>query len=405
MSTIKTPGFYIVEKSTFPNSVVEVSTAVPAFIGHTERAISGNQSLLNKPWKITSMAEFQTYFGGPSQDLGKYLLYYSMMLFYANGGGSCYIVSVGDFKTEITSERLISGIEELVCEHEPTLLVIPETTLLPDVVSSAKVHMAMLSHCGFKMKNRIAILDIYEGYKERNDPSGDKVLEFRESIGDKYLDFGVAYYPWINTTIIMPQDLNGLEELNLMPPGSAMAGIYTMIDNTRGVWKAPANVKINRVLSPSVNITNQDQEDLNVPLNGKSINAIRFFTGEGTIVWGARTLDGNSHDWRYINVRRTIIMLEESIKASCRAYVFEPNVADTWAKIKVMITNFLTGVWRRGGLVGASPEDAFRVQVGLGESMTDKDILEGVLRIKLLVAIMRPGEFLEITFHQQMQRS
>lgn len=279
-------------KSNFPNSVVEVSTAVPAFIGHTERAISGNQSLLNKPWRITSMAEFQTYFGGPSQDLGKYLLYYSMMLFYANGGGSCYIVSVGDYKTEITSERLISGIEELVCEHEPTLLVIPETTLLPDVVSSAKVHMAMLSHCGCKMKNRIAILDIYEGYKERNDPSGDKVLEFRESIGDKYLDFGVAYYPWINTTIIMPQDLNGLEELNLMPPGSAMAGIYTMIDNTRGVWKAPANVKINRVLSPSVNITNQDQEDLNVPLNGKSINAIRFFTGEGTIVWGRGHLTG-----------------------------------------------------------------------------------------------------------------
>ena len=111
--------------------------------------------------------------------------------------------------------------------------------------------------------------------------------------------------------------------LNLLPPGGAMAGVYTMVDNSRGVWKAPANVSLNAVLSPSINITHENQEDLNVDIEGKSINAIRTFIGQGTLVWGARTLDGNSLDWRYISVRRMIIFLRESIKLAMKAYVFD----------------------------------------------------------------------------------
>jgi phage tail sheath protein FI len=129
-----------------------------------------------------------------------------------------------------------------------------------------------------------------------------------------------------------------------------MAGVYTLVDNSRGVWKAPANVSLASVVSPSVNITHDEQEDLNVTTAGKSINAIRSFIGEGTLVWGARTLDGNSLDWRYINVRRTMIMLEESLRLATKAYVFEPNVSGTWVTIKSMASNFLTGIWKRGGL-------------------------------------------------------
>jgi phage tail sheath protein FI len=184
-----------------------------------------------------------------------------------------------------------------------------------------------------------------------------------------------------------------------------MAGVYTMVDNSRGVWKAPANVSLNAVVSPAVNINHEEQEDLNVTTQGKSINAIRTFIGEGTLVWGARTLDGNSLDWRYINVRRTMIMLEESIRLATKAYVFEPNVANTWVTIKSMIRNFLTGIWKRGGLAGAVPDDAFSVFVGLGETMTAEDILEGILRVTVLVAVSRPAEFIEITFQQQMQKS
>ena len=193
--------------------------------------------------------------------------------------------------------------------------------------------------------------------------------------------------------------------LNLLPPSASMAGIYTMIDNTRGVWKAPANVSLNYVIRPEVSIGNLEQEDLNVPVNGKAINAIRTFIGEGIKVWGARTLDGNSLDWRYINVRRTMLFLEESVKSASRAYVFEPNDANTWISMKCMIENFLRGVWKKGGLAGATPEDAFSVHIGLGDTMTAEDLLEGVMRIKVLVAISRPAEFLEITFQQQMQKS
>jgi phage tail sheath protein FI len=178
-----------------------------------------------------------------------------------------------------------------------------------------------------------------------------------------------------------------------------------MVDNSRGVWKAPANVSLNGVVSPAVNITHDEQEDLNVTIQGKSINAILSFIGEGVLVWGARTLDGNSLDWRYINVRRTMIMLEESVRLATKAYVFEDNNARTWVTIKSMIRNFLTGIWKRGGLAGSSPDDAFSVFVGLGETMTPEDILEGIMRVTVLVAITRPAEFIEITFQQQMQKS
>jgi phage tail sheath protein FI len=193
--------------------------------------------------------------------------------------------------------------------------------------------------------------------------------------------------------------------LNQLPPASAMAGIYTMVDNTRGVWKAPANVSLNAVVRPLVNITHEDQEDLNVSLTGKSINAIRSFIGEGVLVWGARTLDGNSQDWKYINVRRTMIMLEQSVKAASKAYVFEPNDAGTWSTVKSMIENFLYSQWKSGALAGSVPADAYSVHVGLGDTMTADDILDGIMRITFLVAISRPAEFIEITFQQQMQKS
>lgn len=495
---MKTPGVYVVEKNAFPNSVVEVATAVPAFIGYTQKAANGNKSLLNKPWRISSMAEFRSYFGDapkPQFELGdlgeedsssaisfngnkyivkrkdKYTLYYNMLLFYANGGGPCYIVSVGDYSSTVERKSLEEGIEPLVKEQEPTMLVIPEAVTLSDAVNCYALQYAALTHCGDKMRNRIALLDIYGGYKDREPGVGDVVKAFREGIGSKFLDFGAAYYPWVNTSIVQENELDyenldiiRLKELlteelelanisvdkkgqvtayiesikeglpylernmlhkifsqisklyaeimkemrltlNMLPASAAMAGVITTVDNTKGVWKAPANVSIANVISPTLNISHEEQEDLNVPLSGKSINAIRTFTGEGIKVWGARTLDGNSLDWRYINVRRTMIMLEESVRNAARAYVFDPNEANTWVNVKSMIANFLNGIWKRGGLAGAVPDDAYSVFVGLGETMTPEDILEGIMRISVQVAIVRPAEFIEITFQQQMQKS
>jgi hypothetical protein len=193
--------------------------------------------------------------------------------------------------------------------------------------------------------------------------------------------------------------------MNLLPSAAALAGIYTMVDNNRGVWKSPANVSLNAVIKPAVEISHEEQDNLNVHVSGKSINAIRTFSGVGTLVWGARTLDGNSLDWQYINVRRTIIMLEQSIKLALRSYVFEPNDANTWITVKSMIVNFLTEKWKQGALAGSSPEDAFDVQIGLGSTMTGLDILQGKMLVSVKLAIVRPAEFIVVTFQQQMQKS
>ncbi|MFJ3047923.1 phage tail sheath family protein [Herbaspirillum chlorophenolicum] len=522
MAQYKTPGVYVVEKNAFPNSVVEVATAVPAFIGYTEFSDNKGTSLAQKAWRITSMAEFNAYYGGPPQSKfsinplpaadpkappvtgdfsitdsatkqrteyelkaegTSYILYYSMLLFFMNGGGPCYIVSVGHYGDDLDADKISAGIDTLLKEQEPTMVLVPDAVRL-SAQDCTTVQTNALMHCGFKMRNRIALLDVYDGYKDRQDPAGDCVGAFREAVGTNFLDFGTAYYPWVNTSIVKEKDIDFTvitnldvltdllkkelspitdaanptpaakvkidqlnaalaaitsdwtksqdpatdkqtlnktllavsslypqiilaiqKKLNLLPPAAGMAGLYTMVDNTRGVWKAPANISMNGVVSPTVAISNDEQEDLNVTTQGKSINAIRSFIGEGVLVWGARTLDGNSLDWRYVSVRRTMIMIEESLKQACKAYVFEPNTANTWVTIKSMARNFLTSVWKRGGLAGASPDDAFSVFVGLGETMTADDILEGLLKVSILVAVSRPAEFIEITFQQQMQKS
>ena len=131
----------------------------------------------------------------------------------------------------------------------------------------------------------------------------------------------------------------------ILPPSAAIAGIYARVDRDRGVWKAPANVSVSSVIGPVSKISHQAQEDLNVdPTAGKSINAIREFTGKGTLVWGARTLAGNDNEWRYVPVRRLFNLIEESTQKATAFAVFEPNDATTWLKVKAMIESYLYGL-------------------------------------------------------------
>jgi hypothetical protein len=495
MAEYMTPGVYIEEMDGFPNSVVQVETSLPAFIGYTEKAEYKGEQLAGSAVRVTSLKDFETFFGGSSAvkfllmedkgatpsrtsvqlSTGKYVvsakpgtlfyLYDSMRLFFANGGRSCYIVSVGDYSKPPQLGALEAGINALVKVQEPTMLCIPDGLLLheDEYYLLAK---SMLAHCS-DMQNRIALLDVYDGattdVKDLHAP--DNVIDrFRSGIGDSGLSYGAAYYPWLRTTIVQNGEVNftnfydlsayfeaaivdkvdailarykdadevskdavekqahnallmisknyttlmnaATAALNILPPGPAMAGVYAVVDMNRGVWKAPANVGLNAVVSPTVNLRNADQDTLNVDATGgKSINTIRSFPGEGVLVWGARTLDGNSPEWRYINVRRTLIMIEQSAKLAARAYVFEPNDANSWVMVKAMIENFLNSLWRQGGLAGSTPGDAYSVQVGLGQTMTADDILNGIMNITVLVAVMRPAEFIVITFQQQMQKS
>ena len=147
-----------------------------------------------------------------------------------------------------------------------------------------------------------------------------------------------------------------------------------------------------------------DQGGLNVdPVTGMSINAIRSFPGRGpAIVWGARTLAGNDNEWRYISVRRFFFMVEQSIKDALEPFVFETNDVNTWTKVTAMISTYLTELWRQGALMGTTTKDAFVVQVGLGITMTQQDVLDGRMIVLIQLAVVRPAEFIVLQFEQLM---
>ena len=192
--------------------------------------------------------------------------------------------------------------------------------------------------------------------------------------------------------------------VKIQPPSGAIAGMMTTLDTTEGIWKAPANVSLVSIWDVTLTISHQAQEFLNLDsISGKSICAIRNFPGKGPLVWGARTLDGNNNDWRYINVVRTLTMIEQSCKLALEAFVFEPNDSNTWLRIKNMFSRYLEGLWRQGGIVGTTPDDGIFVLIGLNQSMTQADLDSGRLRCQIGVAISRPAEFTVITLEQKME--
>lgn len=188
-----------------------------------------------------------------------------------------------------------------------------------------------------------------------------------------------------------------------MPPSPYMVGIYSKLDNSSGVWTPPANIAPVGVRGPAVTITSKQQENMNVDAKaGKSVNAIRAFTGKGTLVWGARTNNGNSMDWRYINVRRLFNSMERDISIALEAYVFKPNVHNTWVEVKTSIESYLYGLYLSGAFAGTTPATSYQVLIGLGETMTDEDVLNGYMRVSIMVAPVRPAEFIVLTFSQMV---
>lgn len=680
----KTPGVYVEEIPKFPPSIAPVETAIPVFIGYTEKALRNNEKLEMKPTRIESIAEYELLFGiFPPQNLEVYLdtddrvvgakakkgflLYDSLRMFYGNGGGNCYIVSVGNYNATLDKSKLVEGINAVAIEDEPTMLLFPDAASLTGN-ELHDVQIEALMQCN-KLKDRVTLCDTKNSGNFKDD-----VKALRDTIGINNLKYGMAYGPWINTSLPrfvyhrsitlkrndtsgtaislkqlatetavkqvladvedaekavdtlrhaeeeaagagktwadefkkrsdtysasadttlaglqdelrnmydllartvasvrgMTNDLptevttgspnpdtnqtadfklksdlskyietvkvksdifNGLaqhynylrgattgnikiftddpaadetanptnpttnllksilllgytdaaaflgtnfpdssnpyaaatdemakaniardaavkasstiiaffrfaqasaaeyekkfnealltnfsvyksivnkatEQLNLLPPSGAIAGVYSAVDRERGVWKAPANVSLNMVIAPAEKISQDQQAEYNIDVNaGKSINIIRAFTGKGTLVWGARTLAGNDNEWRYVSVRRFFNFVEESVKKATEQFVFEPNDANTWVKVQAMIENFLTTLWRQGALQGIKPEHAFYVAVGLGKTMTALDILEGRMVVEIGMAAVRPAEFIILKFSHKMAES
>ena len=514
-NSLKAPGVYIDEITALPSPIVSVPSSVPVFIGYTQKADKDGQSLTGVPVRISSVLEFERLFGSgpepllsfegissagmaePVVDLmaGSYALrrvtpafrlFQNLVLYFLNGGGPCYIISVGHHDEVPDATTLIAGVNGLDNEAEPSLVLVPDAVSLDSLAECVTVQQAVLAHCA-RSGSRFAILDVYDGYRSRRQ-GADCIAEYRGALGSNHLDYGAAYYPWLYSTsptysdptfrnldsqsrsalaeviakeLGVPVDVEsgavvdpdarktqtllkilagrdepelsptepewsdesvdealrkrssayrqfvrqGSEFLSLTPPGGAVAGLYVSVDTGRGVWQSPANVSLNGIARPAVSISDDDQQDLNVSPQGKSINAIRTFAGRGVLVWGGRTLDGNDNQWRYISMRRTTIMVEKSIRRAAKAYVFSPNDARTWTAMKTVISGFLDDIWKQGGLRGSKPEHAYAVKLGLGETMTEQDVLQGRLRIQVMMALLRPAEFIVIDISLQMEGS
>lgn len=358
---------------------------------------------------------------------------------------------------------LQAALATLNARTDVTLYVVPEATLLPDADASA-LTQALLAQSA-ALGNCVSLIDVKGGLRPDPQTWTRDIAAFRRSTGDIGLDSGAAYYPFLVTTLrsgtLDYTDLDGGDARSLLPvlspeampnpvaaqllqsiadgtapdvakhhkallaaspayatliaiaerkagtlpPGGAVAGLFARVDADAGVWTAAANVAPAMVSDLTLRLDDRDQAGLNVDaVSGKSINAFRSFSGRGVLLWGARTLDGNHEDWRYLPVRRTSNMIAQSICGWLGGLAFAPNDANTWAFVKRGIERFLTGLWQAGGLQGASPADAFVVNIGIGpyDTMTADDLLNGTLRVSVSVALAHPAQFILISIEQRV---
>ena len=254
---------------------------------------------------------------------------------------------------------------------EISIVYAPDAHILTEDVRKT-LFEDILSQCE-NLKDRFAIIDAKE-----NEPNIDNLRIDSIIRPSKY---GAIYYPWIR--VLDPLT----EQLKYIPPGGAIAGIYARSDNERGVHKAPANEIVRGANDLKFNLTKAEQG----LVNPRGINVIRSFNGRGILVWGARTCIIDPL-WKYINVRRLFIYIEKSIEKGTQWVVFEPNNEKLWARVVATITQFLTGVWRDGALMGTKPEEAFFVKCDRS-TMTQDDIDNGRLICVIGIAPVKPAEF------------
>ncbi|HEY9261141.1 phage tail sheath family protein [Chitinophaga sp.] len=595
---LRMPGVYTQEIATLPPTVGVIPSAVPVFIGYTEKAVKKGDDLHGKPTRIKSMKEYEDLFGSaPLQHIDvtidessgqpevkvtepadfTFKMYHSLLFYYANGGGPCYILSVGGYDSDPAPDDIKNAIALLTKVQEITILVFPDGTSLNETEYKGVIEVA-LQHCS-KMKDRVTVIDLH-------DVNGDDLTAIENGFQTnmpndiEYKKYGMAYYPYIKTIFSynyaeadvvvkthiqsIPGDTNTVSDLkakaaayltaagaypaavakvagltadkkvltylkttldayktatpaatdadlvvqlkkiatdsgnplptgvatdidkpaaapqtilntalttlqtaldtantavtttkgtldstlaalkaavkalgngvsipltnfsmdvikdannliygkikdaisNLavtLPPCGAIAGIYVRTDANAGVWKAPANVSVFGGIRPALDIDDDLHANLNAPSNGKAINAIRTYPGRGLLVYGARTLAGNDLEWRYVNVRRTFCFIEDSIGIAMQDFVFEPNTEQTWIKVRAMIKSFLNRLWKAGGLYGNTPSDAYEVICSAPESMSDDDVLNGIMRIFIKVAVARPAEFIVLQYEHKFE--
>ncbi|MEK9495884.1 phage tail sheath C-terminal domain-containing protein [Photorhabdus sp. P32] len=355
---LKYPGVYIEEDASPALSVRAGATAVPVFaVAQDNPLISDDNPYI----RISSWLDYLSLKGGQFTPTDK--LDVALRAYFINGGGYSYLV-----KTEALEQQV------------PKL---DDVTLL--VAAGEEITTAADALC----KPGKGLFAIFDGpiAQITSEQKPDDVLKSYTATA-----YGAVYYPWLTA------EWGDNKAIIDIPPSAVMAGIYASVDNNRGVWQAPANVAIQGGLQPKYPVTDDLQGKYN---QGKALNMIRTFPKSGTLVWGARTLE-DSDNWRYIPVRRLFNSAEQNIKNAMRSMVFEPNSQPTWKTVHRAIDNYLYALWQQGGLMGNKAEQAYFVQIGKGATMTDDDINQGKMIVKVGLAAVRPAEFIILQFTQNI---
>jgi phage tail sheath protein FI len=402
------PGVYVKEEPSAVRPIAGVGTSTAAFIGvspdtvqipvkanpafDASKAVSEtNSPSINEAFALvaaagevrlcTTFSEFTGAFGGFSTDAGQSLLAHAVYGFFNNGGTRAYVVRE-------TTEAALAG------SALPKLEAIDEVAIVaaPGIVSAA-VRTAVNDHC-LEAEDRFAILDIQQSL-EKNGLFDPTALD-KSGVTPANSDFAATYVPWLRVFDPATQlSTPGSDGIIAVPPSGHVAGIYARVDALRGVHKAPANEVVRGALGLRYAISRAQQDGL----NPRGVNAIRDLNGNFR-VWGARTIGGDANaDLRYVNVRRLLLFLRESIEEGMQWVVFEPNDSTLWARISRNVTAFLTNVWREGALLGTTPAEAFYVKCD-AETNPPEVRDAGQVVTEIGVAIVRPAEFVVFKISQ-----
>lgn len=287
-------------------------------------------------------------------------------MFMLEGGsdGSMSKVGAGTFIGEDKGPGKRSGILSFEENSTVSMIAVPGVTI-PEVI------VALVGHCE-NLKSRFAVIDMPQEMTKTKD-----LIAYREMIDSTY---AAMYHPWIQ---VLDRSTG---KPGFVPPSGAVLGVYSRTDINRGVHKAPANETV-FCTGLSVGYTKAEQD----VLNPAGVNLIRAIPGQGIRIWGARTASSNS-TFKYVNVRRLFIFVEESIKANTNWVVFEPNDVALWQRVQMTVANFLDNLWRGGMLSGASAGEAYFVEIG-PSTMSRDDIMNGRLICNVGIAPSRPAEF------------
>ncbi|WP_063495449.1 phage tail sheath family protein [Paraburkholderia phytofirmans] len=455
--TTSFPGVYIDEDASPSISVSKLATSVPVFIGYFSAAGGGSQKFnYNQCIRIASWLDFTTICSsatlisvsikstaspapaavngkeasGSSGDTYTYTdsvsfqpnAAYDVQSYFQNGGGPCYILPLKYPAAQADYDAVPSIIDR---ENDITLLV-PTTSLnnalqgvLSGMLTSDKRYFYIAgssdgSPLSSAQPDQIAMYYPYlttnyypysrspdasitvSGYIDGNNKTGNEVTNLAQ-----LKSVNPAEYNTVSAEIDQMVSAD-LSNTLLLAPGAAIAGVYCRTDATRGVWKAPANVALSGFVGASAMVTDDQQG----AMNDAGINVIRNFSNRGLIVWGARTLAGTAKNsdtsWRYVPVRRLFNSAERDIKTTMQTMVFEPNNAPTWEKVRSAIENYLYSLWIQGALLGATPKEAYFVQIGLNVTMTADQIAQGQMIATVGMAAVRPAEFIILQFTQSM---